>query len=87
VGFDVQDLFVQVTVIIHVKSTLPHKTHGAALLIAGLDGIQNRLARSLKFALPACWSGGFFSATMQVQSGELSGTQARPIEPAHLAAA
>jgi len=44
----VQDLFVQVTVIIHVKSTLPHKTHGAALLMAGLDGIQNQLGAQLE---------------------------------------
>src|SRR5262249_56955603 len=27
VGFDVQDLFVQVTIVIHLKSTLPHQIH------------------------------------------------------------
>jgi hypothetical protein len=32
-GFDMQDLFVQVAVVIHVQSTLPHQIHGFIMQI------------------------------------------------------
>jgi hypothetical protein len=49
VGFDVQDLFVQVTVVIHLKSTLPRQTTtgGDDRLLCCGGGVSGWPARSL----------------------------------------
>src|SRR5262249_52471899 len=47
-GFDVQDLFVQVPVVIHLKSTLPRQIHGQPLRRFIYRGLGQKMEASIE---------------------------------------